>query len=548
MKFSQIGLALIEPSKMNPRKHGAVASAKDLALIASVKAKGVIEPIIVRPKDKKISGYEIVAGERRYRAAFAAGLEFIPAVVRDLTDDEAYDFMLIENLQREDLTDREEAESFKAYISRHGEGAIQDLAEKTGIAQGYIRARVRVLELPTAVLKAWEKGDLVFGHLHQLLRVTDEKEFKKTIGWALQQLSWERSLTVKDLARQIDGDAPALSGAFFGTKETCAKCPGNSIVQKDLFDIDMKGAHCLKSGCFKKHQAEWLTANWKNSAIAKKEGTNGFRFHEDVSYDGYCEFYEWNRKRIGKKCRECPDFVTILELSGKVDAGKACAGKKTCYDAVTNPRSSKEQETGERDPEAPRAAWHGEYFRDVFLSKRIPEALAKIDPDDPKIKVLLLACAIHGNRSEISVREDYSGGILTKSADELLKAYKGVIEKVVLSGQHVGPSHWNGFGTKGRRLVAEYLGIDLAKEFAVTEEYLQKKTKAEIIAFGKKFRIFSDLNVAAHVARTIGKTPGNVVVADFNSLKKTDLINVVLKSGVDLVGKVPAEILKEGKP
>jgi len=539
--FREIPLEEITPSPMNPRKDSFGDTYK--GLVESIRQKGVIEPIIIRPIKGKLNAYEIVVGERRFRGAGAAELKTIPAVIRDLTDDEAYDFMLIENLQREDLADREEAESFKAYIGRHGEGAIEDLAEKTGISQGYIRARMRALELPTTVLKAWEKGDLAFGHLHQLLRVTDEKELKETIDWALQQLRWETVFTVKDLARHIDEEAPALSCAFFETKEICAKCSSNSTVQKDLFDVEMKGVHCLNPTCFKKNQGDWLAANWKTPPIAKKEGTNGFRFREDVGYDGFHRFYGWAGARAGKKCRECPDFVTVLELSGKVDAGQACAGKKTCYDAVTNPRSSKEQQTGERDPEAPRASWHGEYFRDVFLCKRIPEVLAGIDPDDPKIKALLLVCAIHGNQSIIE-RRNNSAAVLTKPIQELRKAFKIVIEKVVLSGQHVGDTEWNGFGTAARRRVSEYLGIDLAKEFAVTEEYLQKKTKAEIIAFGKKFRIFSDLNVAAHVARTIGKTPGNVVVADFNSLKKTELINVVLKSGIDLVGLVPSEILK----
>jgi ParB/RepB/Spo0J family partition protein len=526
--FKEIPLDQITPSPMNPRK---VFSGDKLAeLVLSISQKGVIEPIIVRPIKDGEKSYEIVAGGRRFHASSLAKLQTIPAIVRDLTDDEAYDFVLIENLQREDLTDREEAESFKAYIGRHGDGAIQDLAEKTGISQGYIRARVHVLELPTAVLKAWEKGDLTFGHLRQLLRVTAEKELKETIDWALQQFRWERTLTIKELAQHIDGEAPALSWAFFKTKEICAKCPSNSTVQKDLFDIETGRAQCLNPTCFKKHQGDWLTMNWKKtSAIAKKEKTNGFRFREDIGYDGFWRFYEWKGGQAGKKCHECPDFVTVLELSGKVDAGQACAGKKECYNAITNPKSSKEQQAGERDPEAPRAAWHGEYFRDVFLSKRIPEVLAGIDPDDPKVKALLLVCAVHGNRSDTNVQNP--AGLLAKSDAELRKLFKNIIQKIVLSGQHVG--QWGGFGTGGRRRVAEYLGIDLAKEFAVDTDYLDKKTKAEILAFCKKSGIFKHPK-----AQTWLKG------ADPAKLKKSELVDYVLKSGVDLVGRVPSEILK----
>lgn len=536
--YLEIPLGEIEPSPMNPRKDSFGDTYS--GLVESIRQKGVIEPIVVRPIKGKANAYEIVIGERRFRAAGTAELRKIPAIIRDLSDDEAYDFMLIENLQREDLTEREEAESFKAYISRHGDEAIPDLAEKTGIPQAYIRSRVRILELPARLLKAWGDGKLCFGHLHQLLRVQDEPGLEEAIKWIFDHMRWGDGATVKELRGYIDDRAPAFSGAFFKAKDVCAACHSNSAVQKDLFDVETKGIRCLNSVCFKKLQAEWLAANWKSTAIAKREGTNGFRFNEDCGRNDIYNFYDWDKQHLGKKCTSCPEFVSVIEISGKVDRGKACAGKKSCYDTIKNPKSGKEKATGERDPEAPRATWHGEYFRDVFLCKRIPEVLAGIDPDDPKVKALLLVCAVHGNQSDINVQNP--AGLLDKPAAELRKAFKAVVEKIVLSGQHVGG--WGGFGTKGRRRVAEYIGIDLAKEFAVTEEYLQKKTKAEIIAFGKKFRIFSDLNVAAHVARTIGKTPGNVVVADFNSLKKTELVDVVLKSGVELVGKVPAEILK----
>ena len=531
--FCEIELTNICPNPKNPRRHYDQKKLDELT--ASVKQKGVIEPIIVRPaplrkeakgkvKDALVE-FEIVAGERRYRAAVAAGLATIPAIVRELSDDEAYDFMLIENLQRDDLTDREEAESFKAYIGRHDEGGIVTLAEKTGISPAYIRARVKVLELPVRILKAWDQGKFVFGHLQQLLRVADdEANLKKKIEWLEEQSRWEeRPPTVRDLREEIDGDAPALSSAFFKSGETCRACPSNSTVQKSLFDLEVKRALCLNPECFKKRQAEWLTENWKTTAIAKKNKTNGFRFREDVGYNGCHDFNDWGR-RPGKKCSSCPNFVSVIDLAGKERDDRACAGDKPCYEAATNPKSDKEKATGERDPEAPRAAWHGEFFRDVFLSKRIPDALAKLDPGDPKIKVLLLACAVHGNRTTLSMRNN-SAGLLVKSPAELQKVYKAVIEKVVLDGQHVGDSEYNGFGTKGRQLVADYLGIDLAKEFAVDAEYLDKKTKAEILAFGKKFKLF-DKNV------------------DPPKLKKSELVKVVLAHGAKLIGMVPAEILK----
>jgi len=538
--FREIKLEEITPSPMNPRKDSFGDTYK--GLVESIRQKGVIEPIIIRPthrteKQRMKAGvpekirkaeYEIVVGERRFRAAGAAELKTIPAVVRELTDDEAYDFMLIENLQREDLTDREEAESFKAYIGRHGEEAIPDLAEKTGISQGYIRARTRILDLPAAVLKAWGEDKLCFGHLHQLLRIQDEPGLGQTTKWIFDRMRWGDGATVKELRTYIDDRAPALSGAFFKAKNVCAACLSNSAVQKDLFDVETKGIRCLNPTCFKKLQTEWLTANWKSTAIAKREGTNGFRFNEDRGRDDIHNFYEWGGQP-GKKCVSCPEFVSVIEISGKVDQRKACAGKKECYNAITNPKSSKEKETGERDPEAPRATWHGEYFRDVFLCKRIPEALAGIDAEDPKVKALLLVCAVHENQSDINVQNP--AGLLAKNYAELRKLFKDVIKKIVLSGQHTGG--WGGFGTDGRRRVAEYLGIDLAKEFAVDADYLGKKTKAEILAFCKKFGILKHLKAKAWLKG-----------ADPAKLKKSELVEFVLKSGVDLVGRVPSEILK----
>ena len=534
--FCEIPLTEICANPRNPRRRYDQKKLDELT--ASVKQKGVIEPIIVRPLKKGKATYEIVAGERRFRAAAAAGLAVIPAIVRELTDDEAYDFMIIENLQRDDLTDREEAESFKSYAERHGLGggagkvmvaeSIVELAEKTGISPAYIRGRVRVLELPANVLKAWDEGKIVFGHLQQLLRVSgDPKALKKMTDDLMSSARYEGvSTTVGRLRQWINDMAPALSGAFFPMNEPgvplpCCSCGSNSIIQKDLFDVDADKARCLNPACFKKRQNDYLAGHWKETSLAKAHGTNGFRFEDRHRQLNYHNFRYGPRP--AEKCKECPNFITIIELDGTVETAQACFGKRECFDGEK--RGKKKLGDKPRDPEAPRASWHGEFHRDVFLSKRIPEQLAKLDVDDPMIKMLLLACAIHGNKSIVSAREDYSGAILQRAPVDQLRICKAIIEKIVLSGQHVGPSSWNGFGTKGRRIVAEYLAVDLAKEYAVDADYLAAKTKAEILAFGKKFKLF-DKNV------------------DPVKLKKGELVKVVLAHGPKLVGMVPAEILK----
>jgi len=344
--FHEIRLDKISSNPRNPRK--SYDTRKLGELISSIKQKGVIEPIIVRPRKGKLKtprtenshdiDYEIVAGERRYQASVKAGLATIPAVVRELTDDEAYDFMLVENLQRDDLSEREEAESFKAYIGRRGEDGISALAERTGIAPGYIRGRIKVLELPARLLKAWDDGKIAFGHLQQLLLIQDPEEFKETVA---RMFSWQ--MTVKELMSYIKEQAPPLSSAFFPTKDRCAKCQSNSTVQIELFDIETKGARCLNPACFRKRQEEWLTANWKTTALAKKHETNGFRFEEaGNNRSNVRPFYSWGTQP-GKKCKSCPHFVTVINITGRGGKEKACAGPKTCFDAVTNPRSAKKE-------------------------------------------------------------------------------------------------------------------------------------------------------------------------------------------------------------
>ena len=171
--YAEITLADITSNPQNPRKN--FSGPKFEELIASIKQVGVIEPILIRPVKGK-TPYEIIAGERRWRAscdiASANGgikKNTIPAIVRDISDDEAFDLMTIENLQREDLTELEEAQSFKLYLDKKGKEALPELAERTGIKPSYIMRRVSVLELPKEILKAWEKGTIKYGHCEQLV-------------------------------------------------------------------------------------------------------------------------------------------------------------------------------------------------------------------------------------------------------------------------------------------------------------------------------------------------------------------------------------------
>ena len=199
-QFHMLDLGQIRYNPLNPRKN---YDGKDFdELVASIAAQGVIQPIIVRKKpcEKTSTLYELVAGHRRHRASVVAaerngGLAGaqIPAIVRELSDDDAFEIMTIENLQRKDLSELEEAESFKAYLDKKGDAALVDLAGKTGIHPGYIRRRIGVLKLPAYLLKAWDEKVLTFGHLEQFLRIKDDKSAIKEYfddikrGWRIRR-------------------------------------------------------------------------------------------------------------------------------------------------------------------------------------------------------------------------------------------------------------------------------------------------------------------------------------------------------------------------
>ncbi|HEM1980430.1 TPA: ParB/RepB/Spo0J family partition protein, partial [Listeria monocytogenes] len=156
----------------------------------SIKIHGVLQPIILRNTDK---GYEIVVGERRFRAAKEAKLKEIPAVVRDLTEEEMMELSVIENLQREDLSPLEEAESYQFLMKKLGLTQAK-LAERVGKSRPYIANFVRLLTLPEEVQVMLRDGSLSAGHGRVLLGLKLKKNIIPTAKKAVAQ-----GLTVRQL-------------------------------------------------------------------------------------------------------------------------------------------------------------------------------------------------------------------------------------------------------------------------------------------------------------------------------------------------------------
>ena len=514
--YQEIALSLIRPSAVNPRK----TFNNMEQMIESVRTLGVIQPILVRPEGEY---FEIVAGERRYRAALAVANEnggadhyFIPSLVKTMTDDEAFEFMTVENLQREDLSELEEARNFQTYLDRRGEDGTPTLAERLGVSVQYIRRRTMVLSLPEEMLEAWDAGKLLYGHLEQFHRMTDavkrEQLFADVIGG---------KCTVQHLKYLIDNHSPELKKAIFNRKTVgCTKCVNNSTVQRTLFGdeyTELK-AHCLDAACFKKNQAEWLLVNWLDFRAEKGLSTTDFRFREDLEWNEYDNVW----KKPHKVCLSCEKFISIIGIDGKIASEKSCLDKQ-CY-ATTY---SEKKEAVVKDPNAPRCSWHGEYFREAFYETRLPELVNDLpDENEKALRLAILsllvsnpaACSEFGKQYEAegfvkpewaSADYPYQGDygqvrawrfLEEKPTAELLSILKWLSLFCLLEKKTTFPAI--------RRLVANHLGVDLKKEWRLTEEYLAKKTVSEIHAIAKQFKLFEGEKAEAYLTGTLGKKSG----------------------------------------
>jgi ParB family transcriptional regulator, chromosome partitioning protein len=160
----------IRPNEYQPRRSFTKEEMDELT--ASVRAHGVLQPILVRRDARDPNRYELIAGERRWRAAQAAQQHEIPAVIRDLTDTEALELALIENLQREDLTPIEEARAFRRLMDEFGH-TQEKLSQALGKARSSIANLLRLLELPEEVQAQIERGQLTAGHARLLVGRAD---------------------------------------------------------------------------------------------------------------------------------------------------------------------------------------------------------------------------------------------------------------------------------------------------------------------------------------------------------------------------------------
>ena len=194
----------IEPNKAQPRKYFDKEKLEELA--SSIREHGLLQPIIVRKVDDK---YQIISGERRWRACRMAGLVEVPVILKDLDDKQVLEIGLIENLQREDLNVVEEAEGYQALMDDFGL-TQEEISKRVGKSRPVIANAMRILALPKEVLKFVSEGKLTSGHARSLLPFTKFCDKAKVIELANDVV--EKDITVRELenmAKRMENSASA---------------------------------------------------------------------------------------------------------------------------------------------------------------------------------------------------------------------------------------------------------------------------------------------------------------------------------------------------
>ncbi|HKV46137.1 MAG TPA: ParB/RepB/Spo0J family partition protein [bacterium] len=196
----EIEISLLSASPFQPRRE--IGGTEFDELVASVRKHGIIQPIVARPSD---GGYQVVAGERRWRAAQAAGLPTVPALIREISDREALEVALIENLRREDLNPIERARACRRLASEFGL-TQEGVAEAIGGSRSSVANTLRLLELPQEVQQSIGHGRLTEGHGRALLAVSDPGRLLR-----LWQHVEKRGLSVRETETLVKASARIVS-------------------------------------------------------------------------------------------------------------------------------------------------------------------------------------------------------------------------------------------------------------------------------------------------------------------------------------------------
>jgi len=538
MDMKLIKLVNIKSSPFNSRKTFDAAKMKELT--ASVEEKGILNPVLARPLNSKPGYFELVCGERRMRAAVAAGLEEIPAVIRTLTDQQVLECMVIENLQREDIHPLEEAEGYEQLLKKHGYKDAKDIAAKVGKSSTYIYGRLKLCELIPENRKFFYDGK--FSPSVALLVARVPAHLQKEAGSKVARGEYGRGnpMQLREAQEYIHKHFMLqLKEAQFDTKEkglagkvSCAECLKRTGNQKELF-ADVSGADtCTDPACFEAKRNAFtqrtiadLTKKGRQ-VISQEEAKKLFKYENDESpenkYTNVEEKNYYGRKYVSFKdiLKASKDVRTVfaiqpytgkvIEMINNIDIPNALkkAGIKVSADSSSG-RSSKDlakAKTMNRVREAKRGFWVNKVSTakdrrcmNVVILDILLEDLGVGEAND----ILKLKKSDRWTRT-------WDIPKLYELGDEAVQKF--IVKVISKKSEYLMDDDLEFLSTK--------LGFNVAKDYVITESYLQACTKDQLVKLAGEIKINID------------------TVED----KKGALVAFILKSAPK--GKVPKELVK----
>lgn len=219
-----VPIAEVRAGALNPRKDFRDEELAELA--ESIRTKGLVQPIIVRPSDE--GGYEIVAGERRWRAAQRAGLHMVPVIARDLSDKEVLELAIIENVQRADLNAIEEGAGYRELIERF-QYSQEQVAEIIGKSRSHVANTLRLLKLPASVQEMVQDGELTAGHARALIGRDDAEMLARHIV--------DEDLNVREVEALVQSDDDESGVRAPGNRQSKEKDADTKAFERELSGI-----------------------------------------------------------------------------------------------------------------------------------------------------------------------------------------------------------------------------------------------------------------------------------------------------------------------
>lgn len=510
----------------NPRRYFDRKKHDDL--VASIRIRGILQPILVRPAPSSDDSYAIVAGERRYRAALEAfGSDGeVPAIIREMTDQEALEAAIDENDNRDDASETEQADAAVRVLAACRNDRAE-AARRLGWSRAKLDRRLALAELSEAVKLALDERRIKVGHAELLAAIPADKQDKalETILGSGLDVSKTRDLLMRVTQN--------LGAACFD-KTDCTTCPFNSAAQRTLFETHVDDGHCTNPGCFQLKTEAWETAQREEqeraAAAAKAAAPPPADDIEDEEQDDdeddaidQSPPEADDQEEAGDRASPSGTAATPASTPPTVVQSKGSivqAHKSTVTVKSIAGRTSDLREATWRTALARALAGNAAHAQTAILVAAMSGTLSQIKPETLKARAGLLVGASFPELA-YSAKIAEIRALPEAQAEKVLSAIGAAYAKDVLTFGHVAD-------------LARTFDVDLRDVWQVDKTFLERYTKDEL-----RF-IAQECGLVAHVSEK--------AFAKLLSAKKADLIAGMLNAtGFDWAGRLPSSMTLDGQ-